>query len=1007
MKNNGIKIMSLEGAWLINGQEVYKDEKERNIIKFNYKYNTKTDRIITRGNKEITIKPDEKKIYTATIPYSLEIVRAMIKVKDELTDTNEEEIVLKDKTDLFINLKFNKSYKYKVEIDGEIFKKVLSKKKIRKHIYENGITIDDCKYVFFKRGASKARTSNCIFVKEKYYDTLYKPCLLGLKPQENQLIDMISLEAYTSLIMSSIIDTLKISRDEILIINDIESKEFEAKQYITKYNKFKMIEQIPENKAKVVNNMTDGQGLIDESLFIGDTLEKATCVLLRNDFLKCNAVRTKIQEYYDKKEIKIVYDMFGNPKDSSKIKLVITPSSCKYLKFNSFYNNIEECYNDWISKIPETFGIVKVDHAGNYGYSNRLSYQMLNSMNLSREEVRLLMEDELKYFKLLKDNVLETSQDIRKMSKKDKEKNRVERNEMSYFLSSIKPNDEELKTCEMVTDLLSVNSNFRFTRKFKDWKNEQLQAYIDQLRLGKIRIKNSLYAIMVSCPYEMLVATTTKDNKIHNCIMDGNECFCPSYNDGEELLSIRNPQINEGNINYMVNKYHDEYAWFGYQENGVHKHEFVVFVNSYNFDIMNRLQGADWDIDTTYLSNNKLLVKKSKLAQSKLTPVNGIEGKKSLKEYNKKELAKVDSYLGGSTMSIGKIVNKSAIFNAYMYNAINNGYSQEYIDKCYEASSKLSSFSQIAIDMAKKNFEGLSLNGEMIKLNKTSYKNNNGQTETILQYEYDKDNASKITIEDYVKEEILADKKERDNKYILAEDIKDLDLLRYQYENEIDNDIFSKEIEVFEVKMVVPYFFKFTASDNSYRICNKMDCSMDYLEEVLDNLDTKAIQTDKINIEDLLVMQKELTGGGANKDKLDIVRKVIHDCDSVIKNNFIKTNDNEIETKKKSLLIKNAKIEAVTQLKELKLNPKTILKILERAFGVDEKYQEIKIVKLNNDGEEITYKDKEGNIQKVYYKELSEMTMTVLTLIYNSYRKEFMDCFKGKIENIKGKRYWK
>lgn len=42
---------------------------------------------------------------------------------------------------------------------------------------------------------------------------------------------------------------------------------------------------------------------------------------------------------------------------------------------------------------------------------------------------------------------------------------------------------------------------------------------------------------------------------------------------------------------------------------------------------------------------------------------------------------------------------------------------------------------------------------------------------------------------------------------------------------------------------------------------------MDYLEEILDELDTKAIQADAIDIKDLFVMQKDLNGRAFSRNK--------------------------------------------------------------------------------------------------------------------------------------------
>jgi hypothetical protein len=979
VENKNYRILNLEGSWLENN---------------------KNDFIYS------TIDKKTNKIYTATMPYSLETIRAFSLLPKEVIKIGKD-----NGTKLFVNFKFTKDYIDDSEKDD--IRTKINKKKLRKLIYTSKVIIDDIEYCFFKRGASKARTANVIFVKKEYYNNLFNPCLLGLHFVENEKYDITSMQAYISLIMSGIIDTIKIQKDEILIINDIMSPSFLAKQSLTKMNENNEVKQYIDT-YEVSNNITDGQVLLDESLFIGNVLSTATTALLRNDFFKGNACRTKLQQFWNGER---VWDMYRGWMDSKKIKLVITPSACKYLKFANQFNNEEKCFLDWLDKIPTTFGIVKVDHIGNYEYSNRLSYQMLNSMDFNKEEVKILVQDELDYLKLLKDNTLKTNLEIKKMTKDNKKINREERNKMTYFLNLVmnnNDNDDILSTGDMISDLLNVNSNFRYTTKFKEWKSKQIQDYINTLRLGKIRIKNSLYAIMVSCPYEMLVATTKENNIINECILGGWEIYCPRFKDGENLMQIRNPQVNAGNIASVVNKYHEEYKLFGYWKDDKPQFNFVVFVNSWNVDNMNRLQGCDWDVDSCYLTNNKLLSQKAQENQIWETPTNGIKGNKGLRIYNNKSLADLDNYLGGSTMSIGKIINKSAIFNAYMYHAINNNYSQEYINACYNASSTLSSFSQIAIDMAKKNFEGLSLSKEMINLNKTSYINSDGKVNQILRYEKAE---TQITILEYITNYIQNQKKCID-KFKLVDKI-DVTKLVNEYNKFLNvksgnKDIklhkkFNKKIRVLIDMMVVPYFFTYVAKDNSFRIPTKMNCAMDYLEEIIDDFDTKAIGTDKVNIKDLFCLQKQLMGRNFCVNKIDEVRKIIGDCESQLNRNNYDKCDSKEEYKRKRNLRKWIKQVAVNGqdikkdnnkihkngLKDLKLNPKTIHRILLRAFNLDIGYKGYKIIKLNKDKQEI--KNKNGEV--ILYKELNEMTFTVLTLIYNSYPKDFLNCFKdGKID---------
>ena len=993
MENTYIRILNLDGSWFDfkNDKLTYDTEKERIYI--------------TKNGKQIKYKVNKNKLYSATMPYSLETIRAFKKIKDEIFTKNNEQF-----TNLFVNLKFEKDKIDNTDADNEQVK--INKKRLRNLIYTSNITINNIEYRYFKRGASKARTANVIFCKKEYYDTLYTPCLLGLKFEEGKEYDITSLQAYVSLIMSGIIGTINIKANEILIINDLKSPSFKTKQNLTIKDNEDNIKQ-NEDTYDISNNMTDGEALMDESIFIENVfLNKSTCVLLRNDFFKGNACRTRLQDFWNSRQ---VWDKYRGWMDSSKIKLVITPSACKYLKFADQFKSEKECFTDWLNHINSTFGVVKTDHVGNYGYNNRLSYQMLNSINLSKSEVKEIMQDELKYYKFLKDNTLATSADIKKMTKKDKKINRNMRHQMSQFLDLVINSKEEGTTGDMIADLLKRNSDFRFTKKFKDWKNEQLQDYVSNLRLGKIRIKNSLYAIMISCPYEMLVATVKKDNKIDKCIMSGWECYCPRFEENAKLIAIRNPQINQGNIGYMVNKYHEEYKWVGYYENSKPQHNFVVFINTWDVDVMNRLQGCDFDIDSIFLSDSDILTNKAYDSQKWATPTNGIEGKKAKVQYNKEELAKLDNYLGGSTMVIGKIVNKSAIFNGYMYNAINNNYPKEYINACYNASSTLSSFSQIAIDMAKKNFKGLKLTKEMNILNKTSYKNAEGKDIQILKYRLDKFNeegkedkerAIIITLQDYIKDYIQNKKK-----YELLDEIENIDKLTEEYKNADKKnlpEIFNKKIKVYAVKMVVPYFFKYVAKDNTYRIPIKMKCSMDYLEEILDELDTKAIQADAIDIKDLFVMQKDLNGRAFSRNKIDNVRKIIDNCQFLMDKNMYNKTDNNEETNQKSNFRKWAKKEAVKELKDLDLNEKTIYRILLRAFNLDKDYKGQTLYKTDEKGNIIVYTDwdleEEFNLT---VKEFKEMTMLVLTLIYQAYSDNFIKCFKEKrMEKIKVNRFW-
>jgi len=363
--------------------------------------------------------------------------------------------------------------------------------------------------------------------------------------------------------------------------------------------------------------------------------------------------------------------------------------------------------------------------------------------------------------------------------------------------------------------------------------------------------------------------------------------------------------------------------------------------------------------------------------------------------------------------------------NSYMYDGIKNGKNQSYIDACYSASSTLSSCSQIAIDMAKKEFIGLKLRSQMKHLNSTTFINDAKNKEQVLKYKMDMDNVNEIKISAYLKDyndKIKSNKagQKYDNKYILADD-ESMEIIK-PYINVINGGAISEseikkleeeknnKINVNMVKMIVPNFFKYTASDNTYRIPTAMDCSMDYLEKILDEMDTRAIETDKLNIKDLFIMQKELEGRAYNRGKIDKVRYIIDNCKSVLNKNRYITNDDG-ETKKEKLnLRKWVKKQSVKELRDLQLNDKTVHRLLLRAFNLDKKYKLNTLYKYDKDGNILTYFDYDEDEEFVLtVKELKEMTILTLSLLHQTYTSTFLKCFINKeISNDKKvEKFWK
>jgi len=916
--NNNVYVMNVEAAYLVKSQCENIEFETKNI--------------------------DKNKLFSATIPYSLEVMRAN-EIENEFFLEGE-----KIYTKLFVNVTFKKDYFITTEDNQK--HTIAKKKEIREIIYNNGLKIDNQEYVFYKRGSNKAKTGSDIFVKKEYYNQLIKRSRLGLEFAKNEMLDKTSIHAYEALILSGIEYTINIKPDEILLIDDIYGKEFTSRASITELKNNEIITHtIEEFKQK--NCLTDGQGLLDESVFQEYKKENNSFMLLRSDFFKCCAFNTKLRDFWKEKGITQIVEKLdgketGRILDANKIKLVITPNSLKWLKLDYKFKSKIECYRYWLDNIDNVFGVVKNDRENNFGTANRLTYQLINSLPLTYKQVEELAQDEIEYVMNMKNDLAFFKHHLA-----------LNINETLQFEEDINNNTniEKYETKDLVTAMLQVNSDFQYTELFKRWRKNQIEDYVSNLRKGKIRIKDSIYVTLFSNPYEMLLATIGEYKT--TSIMKDRECYCPYYNEGQEFCASRNPHVNSGNVAYLVNKKHDEYRWFNVNQ-------YICIVNFFDNDLPARLQGCDTDSDQMLLFTNKILSDLAKQCEKQYpTPINCIEGDKVLKLNNNEVLAEIDNQLANNY--IGRIINKSQIANSYMFDSLKAGKDKETINKYYNASSQLSSLSQIEIDRAKKNFENVSAIKAMRKINE------------IFEYEFYKiidENEIQIREEEYIEiqkqnkivKAIIAIEKlakaletetEPKRKEFLRKRLEKLN----EYVDTLDN-IPEKLIET-KKYTIVPNFFQYIA-DCTYRKCRYFECSMDYLEDILDKKIKKPSPTKKVEMKDILVKQKDIEGT-TNTKQIQKIYEIIEKCGKKLKGLDINT---DLNSKSKQAIKTSIKKEAIKQLKELKISSKTILTILRIAF----------------------------KITKHKTCDYSKYTMLTLNLLYNSHKFETLNCFLKKTD---------
>jgi hypothetical protein len=842
-------------------------------------------RSVAEKGEFLTKDIDKIKLYTATIPYSLEMIR--------LDEMYPKEVNLeKDKkqyTKAIINVNFDNNYfEWYDFIDketGEAIRKKnlkMNKKKLRKHIYVNGFKLDGIDYIFYKRGASKARTGSDLFIKKDMYDKLMNRSRLifngkGLIIEEGEECDITSLNAYQSLILSGLEDVVHIDPKSILLIEDINSSPFKSKASTTRQINGELVTK--NEIVERINNMTDGQGLADESIFKSMGREKKGMALLRTDFSKCCAFNTKIQVFFkkhfgDEYEEAIITDMFGNKIKAKDVRLITTPSSIKLLKFAYKFKSKAECYNYWRNNIDDVFGVVKSDKIGNYGTWNRTTYQILNSMPFTKEQIKELAKDELVYVDKLKNDLAYFKNHI---AIKNEEVELLEDNIDKLLIAEendeeYAPKDKSYKTSELVNNLLAINSDFQYTPLFKTWRRDQIIAYMNELRRGKLRLKDTIYCTIVANPYEMLLHSVGEYKGV--CLAKGTEVYCGFYKEGQELATFRNPHINCGNVMVSTNKKHDEYRYFNLTDN-------ILIINVSDNDFPDRGQGFDYDSDTLLMTPHKIMVEIAKYCQRYLTPLNMVKGDSKKRLNTLEQLATLDSVL--SNNFIGKIINKSQIGNSYMWHLAKSGADEEVIDKLYNVTSMLSSLSQIELDKAKKSFDNISMPKELKKVNDTQYDGKN-----IIRF-----NSAKG--------------KNKDGEEI---DIKN---------------------------MVVPNFFKYVAQDNTYRDLEYFETPMDYLQEIIDGVSKKYKSTKRLDIITLLVKEKNIEGKRNMIEQHEKIFDIISKCGNKINScNFPTSTLND---KGKKTVKQKAKKDAINKLENMKINSRTILGILKKSLSKDKQFE--------------------------------------------------------------------
>lgn len=579
------------------------------------------------------------------------------------------------------------------------FETLVKKDAIRNDLYENGFYVDGVHYVRYKRSAGSSRDGQCLFIAEPLYEPMMNWSSCGING--NTIKDQASWQAYISLTLSSITDRIYIPKKSILIIKDQYS--------IFTDNAVKVFSDGDSMKAdfcsvEIENKIWDGEALLDVSVFNENGYSENGMLLLRNRFFKTCAFNTNLQKWFEDNGIKHLNQLNGHyykdaPRDIKDIKLVITESSLKYLKFFS-EDEMENGFDRWIESIFDAddgkeykmFGVVKFDKDSGpmencMAYTN---YQLLNTLELTYSDTLKLTEPSLEFFR----NIQRDPAYLRRYTNLH-----IVESEIDDFYQIDHVTADNYRQ-HLINNMMRLSDDFEFTKFYKDYRHDICKSFKDHLKNGRMHTEGN-YQTILGNGIEFLHAVIDKSYVVDFPIaLSDGEIYTERFADGENLLCARSPHITMGNLLVARNVHSPELKKYF----NLGSAQAVVCVNAIRSNLQQRLNGCDYDSDTMLVTNHPILwdvANKNHLEFG--VPVCNIKPKES-RTYSTaaKDLADLDKSIAENC--IGEIVNLSQFLNSLYWDGLSKGRTRLDLKGLYEDICKLAVLSGMEIDKAKRSY---------------------------------------------------------------------------------------------------------------------------------------------------------------------------------------------------------------------------------------------------------------------------------------------------------------
>lgn len=562
---------------------------------------------------------------------------------------------------------------------------------LRTIFYQDGVTVSykssrgtkKIHYRMLYRTSGKAKEGSCMFINERLYDKAMNFIRMGIDlPSRDAPI--VEISAYSALIASTIIDRIHIRPEQILILKDVESS-YRTTAVSVEVNDQKQCIARTVEDYELKNVLFDGQALIDSSIF---PPWANGYILLRQHFTKmaafCSNIQDFFKDYFGKDyETATVTDMWGRKMKASEIRLITTDNAVKWLKFNVS----REYWDSWLEQNDCLFGIVKTAHASKMGNLQRMSYQMVNTLDMATMET-----------------MVQTSRDYVNRLKSDN----------AFFLQYLKNSASFINDYDVLAALAEHNPDFINSDYFRERRYKIIDNYITNFKNGRL-LQDGDNLVICGSPYAMLLHAvgedplqdptfTTEDGAI--------QCWTERFDDGEYLAEFRSPFNSRNNLGCLHNVQHellDRYFRIGRQ---------CVAVNMIGTCFQARNNGSDQDSDSVYATNQADIVNHAKFCMHHYPTIeNNIPKEKNHYPNTIEAFAEVDNRIAAANQAIGQSSNLAQLCLTYTYNFDDQKF-QDYA--CI-----LAVIAQAAIDNAKRTYD-IDLMAEISRIKKDMELDKNG-----------------------------------------------------------------------------------------------------------------------------------------------------------------------------------------------------------------------------------------------------------------------------------------